>query len=136
MRNILEEIQETLLEIEKQENVTILLAVESGSRAWGFASLDSDYDVRFIYARRSEDYLKLKEKKDVIEWQLDDVLDINGWDLNFGHIRLLWQNTVLDCGFQPRLIFAQYLVKFCVKGSVLRIGILHTAAFIFIWIRR
>lgn len=81
MRNILEEIQETLLEIEKQENVTILLAVESGSRAWGFASLDSDYDVRFIYVRRPEDYLKLKEKKDVIEWQLDDVLDINGWDL-------------------------------------------------------
>lgn len=81
MRNISEEIHEKLLEIEKQENVTILLAVESGSRAWGFASPDSDYDVRFIYARRQGDYLKLKEEKDVIEWQLDDVLDINGWDL-------------------------------------------------------
>lgn len=78
MRNILEEIQEKLSEIEKKENVTILLAVESGSRAWGFASPDSDYDVRFIYVRKPKDYLKLKELKDVIEWQLDHVLDING----------------------------------------------------------
>lgn len=81
MRDILGKIHEKLLEIEQKENVTILLAVESGSRAWGFASPDSDYDVRFIYARRPKDYLKLKEEKDVIEWQLDDVLDINGWDL-------------------------------------------------------
>ncbi|MDE6432653.1 MAG: nucleotidyltransferase domain-containing protein [Lachnospiraceae bacterium] len=74
-------IQEKLLEIEEKENVTILLAVESGSRAWGFASADSDYDVRFIYVRNKNDYLKLDEYKDVIEWQLDEVLDINGWDL-------------------------------------------------------
>jgi len=45
-------IQEKLSEIEKKENVVILHAVESGSRAWGFASPDSDYDVRFIYVRR------------------------------------------------------------------------------------
>ena len=98
MRNILEEIQETLLEIEKQENVTILLAVESGSRAWGFASLDSDYDVRFIYVRRPEDYLKLKEKKDVIEWQLDDVLDINGWDLKKALTQFHRSNATLRRG--------------------------------------
>lgn len=76
MRDILGEIHEKLLEIEQKENVTILLAVESGSRAWGFASPDSDYDVRFIYARRPKDYLKLKEEKDVIEWQLDDLLQM------------------------------------------------------------
>ena len=76
-----EEIQQKLREIEEKEKVTILLAVESGSRAWGFASPDSDYDVRFIYVRKQEDYLKLNQPKDVIEWQLDDVLDINGWDL-------------------------------------------------------
>ena len=81
MRDILKEIQEKLIEIEKKENVTILLAVESGSRAWGFASPDSDYDVRFIYIRNEKEYLRLDEPRDVIEWQLDDVLDINGWDL-------------------------------------------------------
>ncbi len=81
MRDIVKEINEKLDEIEEKENVRILHAIESGSRAWGFASPDSDYDVRFIYARRREDYLRLDEPRDVIEWQLDDVLDINGWDL-------------------------------------------------------
>ena len=81
MRNIVKEINEKLDEIEDKENVRILHAIESGSRAWGFASPDSDYDVRFIYVRRREDYLRLDEPQDVIEWQLDDVLDINGWDL-------------------------------------------------------
>lgn len=46
-----------------------------------FASPDSDYDVRFVYVRPGEDYLRLDEPRDVIEWQLDEVLDINGWDL-------------------------------------------------------
>lgn len=78
---IREIIDEKLKEIEEKEEVVILHAVESGSRAWGFASPDSDYDVRFIYLRKKEDYLSLKEKRDVIEWQLDEVLDINGWDI-------------------------------------------------------
>lgn len=70
-----------LQEIEKTENVRILLAVESGSRAWGFASPDSDYDVRFIYVRNEQDYLRLEKVRDVIELPVDNVLDINGWDL-------------------------------------------------------
>ncbi|MGN1406444.1 MAG: nucleotidyltransferase domain-containing protein [Erysipelotrichaceae bacterium] len=71
-----------LREIEAREKVRILFAVESGSRAWGFASPDSDYDVRFVYVRRKEEYLRLDKTRDVIEWQLDDVLDINGWDIS------------------------------------------------------
>lgn len=74
-------IREKLAEIENKENVRIIMAVESGSRAWGFASPDSDYDVRFVYVRKLEDYLKLDKTRDVIEWQLDDTLDISGWDL-------------------------------------------------------
>jgi len=70
-----------LKEIEKKENVRIIYCVESGSRAWGFASPDSDFDVRFIYIRPKEYYLRLDETRDVIEWQLDETLDINGWDL-------------------------------------------------------
>ena len=76
-----EKIQEQLRRIEEAENIKILLAVESGSRAWGFASPDSDYDVRFIYIRRLEDYLRLNTIRDVIELPIDDALDINGWDL-------------------------------------------------------
>ena len=74
-------IHEKLHEIEKRENCRILLAVESGSRAWGFASTDSDYDVRFIYVRDKESYLKLNRPRDVIELPINDVLDINGWDV-------------------------------------------------------
>ena len=77
--------KETILakldELEKAENVRILLAVESGSRAWGFPSPDSDYDVRFIYVRPKEDYLRLETVRDVIELPIEGVLDINGWDL-------------------------------------------------------
>lgn len=81
MRDIEKEISKKLDEIEEKEGVRILHAVESGSRAWGFASPDSDYDVRFVYVRPEKDYLRLDEPRDVIEWQLDEVLDINGWDL-------------------------------------------------------
>ena len=71
-----------LNEIEERENISILLAVESGSRAWGFASPDSDYDVRFIYVRPRNEYLRLEKTRDVIECPIDSVLDINGWDLD------------------------------------------------------
>ena len=70
-----------LAEIEKKENVHIIYCVESGSRAWGIASPDSDFDVRFIYVRPKDYYLCLDKTRDVIEWQLDETLDINGWDL-------------------------------------------------------
>ncbi len=80
-KTVNEIIPSKLAEIEEKENVKIIHCVESGSRAWGFASPDSDYDVRFIYARRAEDYLRVDKMRDVIEWQLDDTLDINGWDI-------------------------------------------------------
>ena len=68
-------------ELEQKENVRVIHAIESGSRAWGFASPDSDYDIRFIYVRPKDFYLRLDKTRDVIEWQLDETLDINGWDL-------------------------------------------------------
>lgn len=75
-------IQEKLREIEQHEECRILLAVESGSRAWGFASPDSDYDVRFIYVRPEKVYLRLDRTRDVIEVPINDELDINGWDID------------------------------------------------------
>ena len=94
-------------EIEKENNVKILLAVESGSRAWGFASPDSDYDVRFIYVRPKEDYLRLDNVRDVIELPIDDVLDINGWDLQ-KTLRLLYKsNPTLFEWFTSPIIYKE-----------------------------
>jgi len=79
---IRERINSEFMAIEEKENLTILIAIESGSRAWGFASPDSDYDVRFIYVRNREHYLRLDKRRDVCEWCLDETLDINGWDFD------------------------------------------------------
>lgn len=76
-----EAILQTLRAIEQENNIKIIYAVESGSRAWGFASADSDYDVRYVYIRREEDYLRVDELRDTIEGPLDDVLDFSGWDI-------------------------------------------------------
>lgn len=96
-----------LREIENKENVRILLAVESGSRAWGFASPDSDYDVRFIYVRNQEDYLRLEKVRDVIELPIDDVLDINGWDLQ-KTLRLLYKsNPTLFEWFSSPIVYME-----------------------------
>ncbi|MCH5190330.1 MAG: nucleotidyltransferase domain-containing protein [Oscillospiraceae bacterium] len=84
-----------LKEIEEKENIKILHCVESGSRAWGFASPDSDYDVRFIYVRPKEFYLQLDKTRDVIEWELNDTLDINGWDISKALTLLHKSNSTL-----------------------------------------
>ena len=76
-----ETISEELLAVEREKDVRVLLAVESGSRAWDMASEDSDYDVRFVYMRREEDYLRLEDVRDTIEWRLDETYDVVGWDL-------------------------------------------------------
>ncbi|WP_314243745.1 nucleotidyltransferase domain-containing protein [Empedobacter tilapiae] len=70
-----------LKEIEDKYNIEILFAVESGSRAWGFPSTDSDYDVRFIYKRKIEDYLKIDPIDDFIDLEIVDELDFKGWDI-------------------------------------------------------
>ena len=74
-------IKANLAEIEARENVRIVYACESGSRAWGFPSSDSDYDVRFIYLHPLEWYLSIVDKRDVIEDPITGQLDVNGWDL-------------------------------------------------------
>ena len=74
-------ILEALNDVERNQGVRVLLAVESGSRAWGFASPDSDYDVRFIYAHPRDWYVSVLEERDVIEQMLPGDLDVSGWDL-------------------------------------------------------
>ncbi|MBI3621311.1 MAG: nucleotidyltransferase domain-containing protein [Nitrospirae bacterium] len=74
-------IQNKLMDIEQFSHVRILYACESGSRAWGFASKDSDYDVRFIYVHPKDWYLSIEERRDVIERGIDQGIDISGWDV-------------------------------------------------------
>jgi len=126
MNEIEQVIRQKLRDIEDREQVTVLYCAEAGSRAWGFASPDSDYDVRFIYARRREDYLRLEERRDVIDWQLDEVLDINGWDIRKA-LKLLyksnptlfeWKNSPLvyrpfDSRLDAEAIFAEYFSPVC-----------------------
>ena len=83
-------------QVEREEGVRILFAAESGSRAWGFASPDSDYDVRFIYAHPRDWYTTLTEARDVIERPLDDKLvDLGGWDVRKALRLHLKSNPVL-----------------------------------------
>jgi len=92
--SISSEILARLRRAEAEHDVKVLLAVESGSRAWGFASPNSDYDARFIYVNRRDWYLSvgLEEQRDVIEYPIIDEIDINGWDLRKA-LRLFWRSN-------------------------------------------
>lgn len=80
---MLEKIKRSLNELEGEEQVKIFYACESGSRAWGFPSADSDFDVRFLYLHPREWYLSidLERRRDVIERPISGMLDLSGWDL-------------------------------------------------------
>lgn len=93
--SIKEEILNQLRHIEKDNGVKIIFAIESGSRAWGFPSPDSDYDVRFVYAHSIDWYLSLQPQRDVIEIPIDEELDINGWDIRKALNLLLKPNPVM-----------------------------------------
>ncbi len=84
-----------LSDIGATERVAIPLAIESGSRAWGFPSPDSDYDCRFIFVRPIGQHLTPWTRRDVIETPLDPVLDVNGWDLAKAIRLLLKGNAVI-----------------------------------------
>lgn len=128
-------VPEKLREIEEQLHIKVLWAIESGSRAWGFASKDSDFDVRFIYKRRPSDYLKLNPDRDVIELPIDDIWDVNGWDLD-KTLKLLnksnptlyeWLNSPIryvDSDFKERV---QPLMDLCFSEKKMLYHYLSTA---------
>ncbi len=95
-----------LSEIEEEKNIKILLACETGSRAWGFPSPDSDYDVRIIYMHKTEWYLSLNEQKDTIERMLDNnEIDITGWELRKTLRLLLKSNPALLERLQSSILY-------------------------------
>jgi predicted nucleotidyltransferase len=79
----------------RMSGVRILFAIESGSRAWGFPSPDSDYDCRFVYVRSIEDHLKLSAERDVIEFPIEGEIDTGGWDLKKALLLALKGNAVI-----------------------------------------
>ena len=96
-----------LKEVEHDYNVKVLLAVESGSRAWGFESRNSDWDVRFIYVHKPEWYFSVQEKRDVIEHVYPDDVDLAGWELRKA-LGLLQKNnpSLLEWLASPKVYYA------------------------------
>jgi predicted nucleotidyltransferase len=114
----------------RASGVRILFAIESGSRAWGFPSPDSDYDCRFVYLRSIDDHLRLDAGRDVIEFPIDGEIDTGGWDLRKALLLALKGNAVIGewvdspfCyeevdGFRPR--FRALLEKIVVPAQAAR----------------
>lgn len=103
---IIDSIKVKIQELEQIHDIRILFACESGSRAWGFPSPDSDYDARFIYMHPQDWYLSIYEKRDVLELPVDKVLDINGWDLR-KTLRLLYKhNAVIAEWIQSPIVYS------------------------------
>ena len=126
---ITQEIKAKLSQIERQKNIRILYACESGSRAWGFASPDSDYDVRFIYVRPLSDYLKVKAVPDFLECELNEVYDINGWDLKKFFKQLYKSNPVIFEWANSPIVYretpAWERIKAVMNDYVLQVEMLH-----------
>ena len=85
-------VPQKLREIEEAYQIKILFAAESGSRSWRTAAPDADFDVRFIYIRQSEEYLRLDQVRDTMEFPIEDGWDMSGWDLD-KTLRLLYKSN-------------------------------------------
>lgn len=108
------EIQDRLSSVQREHNIKILYACESGSRAWSFNSKDSDYDIRFLYVRKPEDYLVVEPPRDVIEVPGDEVWDMNGWDLSKALKLLVKGNTNLIEWIRSPIVYVEN-VELCAE---------------------
>jgi len=117
-REIYDIIRQKLVEIEKSRGVEILYAVESGSRAWGFSSRDSDYDARFIYRHELKWYLSVLPKRDVIELPVENDLDINGWDIKKTLFLLNKSNPVLFEWLKSPIIYRKHEAFFEIMSEI------------------
>jgi len=117
---IRKEILLRLDQIEKEEQVKIFYACESGSRAWGFPSINSDYDIRFIYSRPISWYLSIDEKRDVIEKPINDEIDLNGWDIKKALKLLRKSNPPLIEWLQSPIIYKNNKEKTALLDSIVK----------------
>jgi predicted nucleotidyltransferase len=120
-QDIIEIVNKKLIEIEEKHKVKVLYAVESGSRAWGFESLDSDYDIRFVYAHKKNWYLNILPKRDVIEYPIVNDFDYSGWDLRKTMFLLNKSNPVLFEWLKSPIVYYKenYFVDIMVELSKL-----------------
>ncbi len=102
------QIEAVLKDIEREQGISILYACESGSRAWGFESSDSDYDVRFIYIHSTEWYLRVVPGSDTIERPIKELLDVSGWDLKKALQLLRKSNPPLLEWLQSPIIYHEH----------------------------
>jgi len=94
-----------LAALEARHGIRILYACESGSRAWGFPSPDSDYDVRFVYVHPLDWYLRLDEGPDTLNFPVDDELDLAGWELRKTLRLLRGSNAALFEWLQSPIVY-------------------------------
>lgn len=120
-----------LKQIEKDKNVEILLACETGSRAWGFPSPDSDFDIRFIYKHKIDWYLNLNEQKDTIEMMFENnEIDLSGWDIK-KTLQLLWKSNapLLERIQSPIVYFANAIflteINILARNTYSKIATMH-----------
>lgn len=99
------EVMRRLADISRAHDVRLLLAVESGSRAWGFHSPDSDFDARFLYVRSEDAYLSLEQPRDVIETPIEGLYDVNGWDLSKALRLMIKGNSVVQEWLASPLVY-------------------------------
>lgn len=102
-------IQTALTQLEATHGIRILYACESGSRAWGFPSPDSDYDVRFIYCHPAAWYLSLDEGPDTLNFPVDEELDLAGWELRKALRLLRGSNAALFEWLQSPVVYHEAL---------------------------
>lgn len=100
------EVDATLAAIRREHGVHIPWAIESGSRAWGFPSPDSDYDCRFVYVRPAEQLLTIWPRRDVIETPIRGLMDVNGWDMAKALRLILKGNAVVIEWLQSPIVYA------------------------------
>lgn len=107
VQDVLPRVESALAQVEAERTVRVLYACESGSRAWGFASQDSDFDVRFLYVHRRDWYFSVEDRRDVIELPLSGDLDVNGWELRKALRLLRKSNPVLLEWLNSPLVYRQ-----------------------------
>jgi predicted nucleotidyltransferase len=102
-------IHSALTHLEATHGIRILYACEAGSRAWGFPSPDSDYDVRFIYCHPAAWYLALDDGPDTLNFPVDELLDLGGWELRKALRLLRGSNAALFEWLQSPIIYHEAL---------------------------
>jgi uncharacterized protein len=125
------DIEAELQQLASREQIEILYACESGSRAWGFPSPDSDYDVRFIYLRPLSWYLSIEDRPETIDLPVDSLLDINGWDLRKALKLFKGSNSAIYEWIQSPIVYQSHrdlqseLLNLAPKYYASRAGIHH-----------